>query len=70
MRNLWSAVSSRLRFVSRVSEVVRVDHGDGRVFVYCVPGLGFGSSVTVVVRLDEPSRGASPGGGVAEVRPR
>ncbi len=56
MRNLWCAVSRILRFVSRVSEVVRVDHGDGRVFVYCVPGLGFGSGVTVVVRLDEPSR--------------
>ena len=39
--------------MSRVSEVVRVDHGDGHVFVYCVPGLGFGSGVTVVVRLDE-----------------
>ena len=56
MRNLWCAVSRILRCASRVSEVVRVDHGDGRVFVYCVPGLGFGSGVTVVVRLDEPSR--------------
>ena len=53
MRNLWCAVSRILRCASRVSEVVRVDHGDGRVFVYCVPGLVFGSDVTVVVRLDE-----------------
>ena len=41
--------------MSRVSEGVRVDHGDGRVFVYCVPGLGFGADVTVVVRLDGPA---------------
>ena len=28
---------------------------DDRVFVYSVHGLGFGSSVTVVVRVDESS---------------
>ena len=54
MRNLWSAVSRILRCVSRVSEGLGVDrNGDGGVYVYSVPGLGFGSDVTVVVRLDE-----------------
>ena len=28
-------------------------NGDGGVYVYSVCGLGFGSDVTVVVRLDE-----------------
>jgi len=52
--NLWSAVSKTRRFASRVSEGV----GDVRddpcpVHVYCLYGLGFGSDVTVVVRLDD-----------------
>jgi len=53
MTHRWSAVSSRLRCVSRVSEGVGVVRcGDGDVRVYCAYGLGFGSDVTVVVRLD------------------
>jgi len=57
MRNLWCAVSRILRCASRVSEGV----GDVRddlcpVRVYRLYGLGFGWGVTVVVRLDEPSR--------------
>ena len=56
MRNLWSAVSSPLRCASRVSEGVGgVRVGDGPVRVYSLYGLGFGSDVTVVVRLDESS---------------
>ena len=38
------------------SEVVGVGVRDGNVFVYSVHGLGFGSSVTVVVRVDESAR--------------
>ena len=52
--SLWSAGWRTRRFVSRVSEgggVVR--GGDGDVRVYCVYGLGFGSDVTIVVRLGE-----------------
>ena len=46
-------MSRILRFVSRVSEGVGVVRcGDGHVRVCCVHGLGFGSDVTVVVRLD------------------
>ena len=57
MRNLWSAVSSLLRCASRVSEgLVGVPAAGGNVRVYSVYGLGFGSDVTVVVRLDEPPR--------------
>jgi len=54
MRNLWSAVWKHLRCVSRASEgvdLVRRRHGAVRV--YCAHGLGFGSDVTIVVRLDE-----------------
>jgi hypothetical protein len=39
------------------ADEVGVDrNGVGGVYVYSVPGLGFGSDVTVVVRVDEPSR--------------
>jgi len=44
-----------LRSASHVSE--GVDHVRGGVRpvrVYCAHGLGFGSDVTIVVRLDEP----------------
>jgi hypothetical protein len=41
--------------VSRASEVVGVGVCDDRVFVYSVCGLGFGSCVTVVVRVGESS---------------
>jgi hypothetical protein len=42
------------RFATRVSEgLVDVRPVDGNVRVYSVYGLGFGSDVTVVVRLDE-----------------
>jgi len=51
---LWSAVSSLPRCASRVSEgLVGVPAAGGNVRVYSVYGLGFGSDVTVVVRLDE-----------------
>ena len=44
------------RCVSRVSEgLVDVPAVDGNVRVYSLYGLGFGSDVTVVVRLDGPS---------------
>jgi hypothetical protein len=47
-------VSRTLRCASRVSEGLGAGrNGDGGVYVYSVPGLGFGSDVTVVVRLDE-----------------
>jgi len=50
----WSAVLRILRCASRVSEGVGgVRVGDGPVRVYCLYGLGFGSDVTVVVRLGE-----------------
>ena len=56
VRNLWSAVSKTRRFASRVSEgLVDVPDAVGNVHVYSLYGLGFGSDVTVVVRLDEPS---------------
>jgi len=56
MRNLWCAGWRIRRFVSRVSEGVGVVRGgDDAVRVYSLYGLGFGSDVTVVVRLDEPS---------------
>jgi len=49
----WCAVWRTLRCVSRVSEGVGVVRGgDGPVRVCCLYGLGFGSDVTVVVRLD------------------
>ena len=52
-RNLWSAVSKTRRFASRVSEgLVDVPVFGGDVRVYSLYGLGFGSDVTVVVRLD------------------
>ena len=46
-------VWKRRRFASRVSEVGGVGVCDGNVYVYSLYGLGFGSDVTVVVRLDE-----------------
>jgi hypothetical protein len=39
--------------VSRASEVDGIGVRDGRVLVCGLHGLGFGSSVTVVVRLDD-----------------
>ena len=56
MRNLWSAVWNTRRSVSRVSKgLVDVRTAGGPVRVYSLYGLGFGSDVTVVVRLDAPS---------------
>ena len=56
MRNLWSAVSKTRRFASRVSEgSVGVPAAVGNVHVYSLYGLGVGSDVTVVARLDGPS---------------
>jgi hypothetical protein len=56
MTHRWCAVWKRLRCVSRASEVVGVGAGDSNVLVCSFYGLGFGSDVTVVVRLDESSR--------------
>ena len=49
----WCAALRTLRCAIRASEVVGVGVRDDRVFVYSVHGLGFGSTVTVVVRLDD-----------------
>ena len=50
-------VSRILRCASRVSEGVGVVRDDlCPVRVCCFYGLGFGSDVTVVVRVDESSR--------------
>ena len=54
MMSLWNAVWKPLKCVSHVSEVGRVGVRDSNVYVYSLYGLGFGSDVTVVVRLDEP----------------
>jgi len=54
MGRLYAALKT-LRFVSRVNEVGDVDSGECPVSVCCVYGLGFGSDVTVVVRLDGAS---------------
>ena len=60
VRNLWSAVSKTRRFASRVSEgLVDVPDAVGNVHVYSLYGLGFGSDVTVVVRLNEPVDGVT-----------
>ena len=53
LMNRWSAALRTLRCATRASEVVGVGAGDGNVSVYSVHGLGFGSTVTVVVRLDD-----------------
>ena len=53
MRNLWNAVWNTPKRASHVSEVGRVAVRDSNVHVYCAHGLGFGSDVTIVVRLDE-----------------
>ena len=42
--------------MSRASEVDGVGVCDGSVLVCSIHGLGFGSAVTVVVRLDESSK--------------
>jgi len=56
MRNLWSAGWKTLRFASHVSEGVdSVWDGVRPVRVCCLYGLGFGSDVAVVVRLDGSS---------------
>ena len=58
--SLWSAGWRTRRFVSRVSEgLVGVRSVDGDVCVYSLYGLGFGSDVTVVVRLDGSSDGVT-----------
>ena len=54
--SLWSAASKTRKFASRVSKgLVGVRAVDSNVRVYSLYGLGFGSDVTVVVRLDGPS---------------
>ena len=55
MMSLWNAVWKPLKCVSHVSEVGRVGVRGSNVLVCCVHGLGVGSDVTIVVRLDEPT---------------
>jgi hypothetical protein len=52
MRNLWNAVWKTPRYASRASEVDSIGIRDGRVLVCSLHGLGFGSAVTVIVRVD------------------
>jgi len=52
MRNLWNAVWKTPKYASHASEVDRFGVRDSNVLVYSLYGLGFGSAVTVVVRLD------------------
>ena len=65
MTSLWNAVWKPLKCVSHVSEVGRVGVRDSNVYVCCAHGLGFGSDVTIVVRLDEPTDRTTAGGRVA-----
>ena len=65
MMSLWNAVWKPRRFASRVSEVGRVGVRDSNIHVYSLYGLGFGSDVTIVVRLDEPTDRTTAGGRVA-----
>jgi hypothetical protein len=54
MRNLWNAVWKTRRRASRVSEGMGDVRDDLRpVRVCCLYGLGFGSDVTIVLRLDD-----------------
>ena len=56
MRNLWNAVWKTPKCASHVSEgLVGLPAVDGNVRVHSLYGLGFGSDVTVVVRLDGSS---------------
>ena len=49
---VWRLLS-RVRRAGEFSAVGGVCLGDRPVRVYCLHGLGFGSDVTVVVRVDE-----------------
>ena len=53
MMSLWNAVWKPLKCVSHVSEMGRVGVCDSNIHVYSLYGLGFGSDVTIVVRLGE-----------------
>jgi hypothetical protein len=53
MRNLWNAVWKTPKSVNHASEMGSVGIRDSNVLVCGLHGLGFGSTVTVVVRLDE-----------------
>jgi hypothetical protein len=53
MRNLWNAVWKTPKYASHASEVDSIGIRDGSVLVCGLHGLGFGSNVTVIVRLDE-----------------
>ena len=52
MRNLWNAVWKTPKYASHASEVDRFGIRDDSVLVCSLHGLGFGSAVTVVVRVD------------------
>jgi len=52
MRNLWNAVWKTPKYASHASEVDGFGVRDGSVLVCSLHGLGFGSAVTVVVRVD------------------
>ena len=52
MRNLWNAVWKTPKYASHASEMDGFGIRDGSVLVCSLHGLGFGSAVTVVVRVD------------------
>ena len=52
MRNLWNAVWKTPKSANHASEVGSVRVRDSNVLVCSLHGLGFGSAVTVVVRVD------------------
>ena len=52
--SLWRAVSKTRKCANHVSKTLGDMHSDrSHVRVYSLRGLGFGSDVTIVVRLDE-----------------
>ena len=53
MRNLWNAIWRIPKYASHASEVDSISIRDSSVLVCSLHGLGFGSAVTVVVRLDD-----------------
>jgi hypothetical protein len=52
MRNLWNAIWRIPRSASHASEVDSISVRDSSVLVCSLHGLGFGSAVTVIVRVD------------------
>ena len=52
MRNLWNAIWRIPKYASHASEVDSISIRDSSVLVCSLHGLGFGSAVTVIVRVD------------------